>query len=990
MACAFSEICMVVMFRRSLIGLLIPVLLGVVIPLEGVHGQDRNSFPAGGSGYPPITNFTADEYQRHVQSWGFAMDRHGIVYVANSQAVMRYSGAGWQHVNVPGQIALSLAYDDGDDRLYVGGVGEIGYVSVASPSDPSSARPWPYQSLTPLITDTAEFASVWHSQITDDGVFFISSEYFFHYDGEQIHAIPAQTRFTKLAVIEGDVYVREAPYGLKKYTGGELVPWDKGAFFGDTTLRSVIELGDGTILFVTYFELLLFDGQNYKPFDNDAAEYLSDNYIDEAILLDDGTIAIATRNGGVVWLDRDGSLLQIFTEDSGLISNTVYGLLQDKKGSLWVATINGLSRIDLQLPFRHFDSRHGFLDTANRITSRNDTIFVSASRGVYMRDSKGNTGFFGGKTFCHEFLHHNEDLYVVCGGTLHRFIGNDFRQVSESVYSTVATSLDRETVLIVHETGITVARLSGSELEPVYHTADFNTRPNSVLQCSSGYLWIGTDSRGLFRLRLDSQDGKITGHSFTRFLHEGWPGSDMPRVYVSVFDGEPLFLTRYNGILYHDPEPDSLIQMEQFGPGFMETDRQYLLASQDPSGNVWFNSGGRFQAAMRQPDGTYEIRTNILNWLDISQVNHMYTDPKGYVWIVDARQLVRYNPMKHFDPEIGFRTEILEVLINGDSLAARGANSIPQVLPYVDNDLRFTYAAASYLDPARTRYRVKLEGFDDRWSTWTSETRKDYTNIPEGTYRFLVEARNLFGVVSMADPFHVRILPPWYRTWWAYLLYLIAAVGVLYTGYRIRVNQLLRVHRIRNRIAGDLHDEISATLSSISFFARAIEDDKFRGDKNRFVQLISESAGDAKEKITDIVWAINPEHDDWKSFLSKCRRYASDLMESRHIDYELNIDEQIPGRMDMQLRQNLWLIFKELVTNAVRHSKASGIAISLKYRSGKLHLVVDDDGIGMEPAAPTAGNGLKNISRRAEMIGGKVLLDTAPGKGTRWELILNL
>ncbi|TVQ69274.1 MAG: hypothetical protein EA363_09805, partial [Balneolaceae bacterium] len=693
------------MVRRSLIGLLMPVLLGVVIPLDSARGLERSPVPAGGPGYPRITNFTADEYQGHVQSWGFAMDRHGVVYVANSQAVMRYTGAGWQHVNVPGQTVLSLSHDDGDDRIYIGGVGEIGYVSVAAPSDPSSVRPWPYQSLTPLIPDTVEFTSVWHSQITDEGAFFISSEYFFHYDGEKIHAIPAQARFTKLVVIDGDVYVREAPFGMKKYTGGELVFCDEGTIFGYTTLRSVIELGDGATLYVTYFDLLIYDGQEYRPFDNDAAEYLRANFIDEAILLNDGTIAIATRNGGVVWLDRDGSILQIFTEESGLVSNTVYGLLQDRKGSLWVATINGLSRIDLQLPFRHFDTRHDFSDTANRITSRNDTIFVSASSGVYMRDSKGNTRFFDGKAFCHQFLHHNNDLFVVCGGTLHRFIGNGFRQVSENVYTTAVTSLDRETVLMIHEIGITAARLTGSELEPVYHTADFNTRPNSVKQCSSGYLWIGTDSRGLFRLELDSLDGEITGHSFTRYMYGGWPGSDMPRVYVSVLDGEPLFLTRYHGILRHEPETDSLIQEERFGPGFLVTDRQYLYASQDPSGNVWFNSGGGFQAAIKQPDGTYEIQTTLLNWLDISQINHLYADPEGYVWIVDARQLVRYNPMKHFDPEIGFRTEILEVLVRGDSLAARGANSTPQVLPYVDNDLRFTYAAAAYLDPARTRYR---------------------------------------------------------------------------------------------------------------------------------------------------------------------------------------------------------------------------------------------------------------------------------------------
>ncbi len=963
------------------------VLLFAMLPIQGIRGQSHTSVPAGGPGSPSITNFSADEYQGHVQNWGFAMDSHGIVYVANSFGVMRFNGVEWQFVRIPGQMVVSLVYGD-DDRMYVGGFGEIGYVSVSSPADPSFARPWHYESLTPLVPENIEFTYVWYSKKTDDGIFFLSNEYFFHYDGKQVHAIPAQIRFSNLFVMDGEVYVREAPVGLKKYTGGALELWDKGVFFGNTTLRSVIEPGDGPRIFVTYYELLLFDGQDYHPFENDAAEYLGNNFIDEATLLADGTIAIATRNGGIVWLDRDGSLLQILTEDSGLASNTIYGLHQDNNGSLWAATINGLSRIDLQLPYRHFDNRHGLSDTANRMTSRNDTIFVSTSRGVYMRDSNDNTRFFGGKTFCHQFLHHSDELYVICSGAIYRLAGDGFEPVSEPVSSGAFTSMDQEMVAAVHETGITVARLRGSQLEPVYHTDDFKTRPNSVLKCSSGYLWIGTDSQGLFRLGMNRQDGQISGHHIARYLHKDRTGTDVPRIYVSDLDGEPLFITRYHGILHHDPESDELVQTERFGPNFMATNRQYLHASQDPSGNVWFRSGDGYQVAMRQPGGTYEIRTTILNWLDISQNNQIYADSEGYVWYVGAHKLVRYDPQVQFDTEIGFHAEISEVFVRGDSLVARGDNSNPLVLPYADNELRFTYAAAAYLDPLRTRYRVKLEGFDETWSAWTSEVRKDYTNIPEGSYRFLVEARNLFGVISGAEPFHVRILPPWYRTWWAYLLYLITTAAVLYTGYRVRLNQLLRVHRIRNRIAGDLHDEISATLSSISFFARAIEDDKFRGDKNRFVQLISESAGDAKEKITDIVWAINPEHDDWRSFLSKCRRYASDLIESRHIDYELYIDEDIPGKMDMQLRQNLWLIFKEMVTNAIRHSNASRIAVSLNYRSGKLHILVEDDGTGIDSSASTEGNGLKNIRQRSEQIGGKLSLDTAPGKGTRWELIL--
>ncbi len=971
------------------VGRMASLLICMLAAWQLAHGQRTGPAPAGGPGLPPIQNFGVEDYRGHLQSWGIAKDSHGVIYVANSYGLMRFNGVEWQFVRIPGQMALSLVYDD-NERIYVGGLGEIGYVSVSDPADPSSGNPWYYESLTPMIADTVEFSSVWHSEKTDDGFFFLSNEYFFHYDGEQIHVIPAEARFSHLFTKGGEVYVREAPFGLKKYSGGELVEWDKGSLFGNTTLRSVIELEDGNFLFVTYFGLLFFDGQDFSPFDNEAADYLSINFIDMAIQLAGGTIAIATRNGGIVLLHRDGSLLKIITEDSGLISNTVYSLLQDNKGSLWAATINGLSRIDLQLPFRHFDSRHGLSDTANRITSRNDTIFVSGSRGVYMRNSRGESHFFDGKTFCHQFLHHNEELYVICGGALYRFMGGRFEQVSESVFSTAATTLDREKVILVHQLGITVARLSGSELEPVFQVTDFNFRPNSVTMCSSGNVWIGTDTQGLFQVTLDSLDGQIVGHSIKRHLHQARTSESQARVYASVLDGEPLIITNQHGILKYDTDSDTLVQTDIFGPVFMDTNRQYLHAIEDPSGNVWFSLGNWFRAAMRQPDGTYEIKADILNWLDIPQNNHMYSDPEGYVWYVDARQLMRFDPRVHFDTGIGFHTEISEVLVRGDSLVARGGNSNPLVLPYADNELRFTYAAAAYLDPSRTRYRIKMEGFDEDWSAWTSEAWKDYTNIPEGNYRFLVEARNLFGVVSVAEPFHVRILPPWYRTWWAYLIYLMITVTVLYAGYRIRVNQLLRVHRIRNRIAGDLHDEISATLSSISFFARAIQDDKFRGDRNRFVKLISDSAGDAKEKITDIVWAINPEHDDWKSFLSKCRRYVSDLMESKGITYDLHIDQQIPGKLEMQLRQNLWLIYKEMVTNAARHSNATELVVTLNYRSGLIHMKVSDNGNGFDAAAATVGNGLKNIRVRAEQIGARLTLDTDPGKGTRWELVLKL
>lgn len=208
--------------------------------------------------------------------------------------------------------------------------------------------------------------------------------------------------------------------------------------------------------------------------------------------------------------------------------------------------------------------------------------------------------------------------------------------------------------------------------------------------------------------------------------------------------------------------------------------------------------------------------------------------------------------------------------------------------------------------------------------------------------------------------------------------------------YRSRILGVLKEEKTRNKIASDLHDEVSATLTGISFFAEAIKKDKDPKKQKHFMDLITESAGDAKEKISDIVWSITPENDDWEKFLSKCRRYASDLLESKEVQYELKIAESVSGKLDMYTRQNLWMIFKEILTNIVRHSNADRVDIIIDTEGPVFKIVMQDDGIGFNPESETFGNGLKNISNRAKSIGARISLDSEPKMGTRWRLELDV
>jgi len=977
-------------------------LLVFLLAVSVVTVQQSRGQPGEERGYPFITNISPDEYEGHVQNWGFAADSNGVIYVANMSGVLRYDGVNWSSVEIPNARILSIA-NDFDGRVYVGGIGEIGYLTTPQKKDldrgngylpgngnvDETLAPVAYRSLRSYIPDTVQVDNVWEIEVSGNDVVFHTSNILFRYDGTDLTTYYTDTRFTTVFTMGDDFYVRESNHGIKRLGADELHPWEPGNLFIEETLQGYLNANENNI-FCSFFECFYFEDDSLTPMQTAADDYLRENYIHEVHLLSDNTMAIATRNGGIVQMTANGELIRIIDESTGLINNTVYGLFEDHSGALWVATVNGISRVEIRLPFRRFDDRNGISEYVRWMTIFDDVVFLSSTAGVYRLDDDGYAHLYDGKTSCGKFLDYRDDLYVVCTGALYRYTGDGFDQMTSNRFADVVAPFEDELLVAVEEAAVSFVSLENNEKQVFYKIDNFSYRPNSLQIDSRNNIWIGTESYGLIRIEVDRNENGFQGHTITRYLDELDNPAGDGRVYVTELNGTPAFLTWGKGIQRFNHDNNSLEAETRYGPDFSDPEQQVFWAEEDRYGNVWFRSDQRYQVAMRDNNGNYHSGDQVLNRLDDRQSNAIYPDEEGSIWYLTERGLVRYDGQHEFDSGTGFHTTICEVFVRADSLIATGGNDNPVVLDYQDNELRFTYAAATYDAPGYTKYRVKLEGFDEAWSVWSSETRKDYTNIPEGHYRFLVEAENVYGTVSAAAPFHLQIKPPWYRTIWAYLLYIFTVGGVLYTAYSIRLNQILRVQRIRNDIAGDLHDEISATLSSISFFAKAIESRKTTGDKTRFVQLIAESAGEAKEKISDIVWAINPDHDDWKSFLSRCRRYTSDLLESSKITYTLNIDLDIPGKMDMRLRQHLWLIYKEMIINAVRHSKGTHVHVVIRHSGGRLTMIVQDNGNGMDQKADTGGNGLRNIRRRAELIKGEAVLDTDPGMGTRWKITVKI
>ena len=220
-----------------------------------------------------------------------------------------------------------------------------------------------------------------------------------------------------------------------------------------------------------------------------------------------------------------------------------------------------------------------------------------------------------------------------------------------------------------------------------------------------------------------------------------------------------------------------------------------------------------------------------------------------------------------------------------------------------------------------------------------------------------------------------------------YLLAGLALFAILsffiYRNYRIRQN--LKLQRLRNKIASDLHDDVGSTLSSISIFSQMAQQQS--KEVIPLLETIEESSRKMLDAMADIVWAINPENDQFEKIVLRMRSFAYELLGAKKIDFEFIADEDVTQmKLPMDVRKNLYLIFKEATNNMVKYSSANKAFFTIKEEKNNLTMTIRDNGRGFDTSRTTKGNGLKNMKRRAEEIRASLLIDSKQGTGTLIQL----
>ncbi|MEL6868101.1 MAG: two-component regulator propeller domain-containing protein, partial [Bacteroidota bacterium] len=528
------------------------------------------------------------------------------------------------------------------------------------------------------------------------------------------------------------------------------------------------------ILIISRYEgLFLFHPKedNIQKFPTAIDDLLLNDRIQAAQWLHNGNLAIASSYNGLYLLTPQGELLHQVDKSTGLADQSIWDIHQDRSGNLWMATNNGLAKVEVANGLEYWDDRNQLEGTILSLNRYQGKMYAATTNGIYVlekdqfRKLKGLLGMgFDLKTYdppdgspAIQFLAGDKGLLKV----------NDQQSQSISPTSNVHTLFliyqkEREFIFSIDAIGqIYLFRYNSQQKDfELYHTydelLDHGIIPSSLSEDDKGHIWLGTEGDGVVQLPqpLDTSALKIN-----HFLEEAGLQSKMAYS-VGTRDGK-IFLYGQNGLYQLDQEKQTFVLDSIFTQqlGFHHWHPDIYPLTQNKQGDIWLfdnsNMGNKILGAIKNKEPGYTIDTTSLKRIGVSAVTTIYPEADGSIWIASPSMLYRYRAENYQSRPSSYSATINQIYLASDSLFFTGnvrANSRDWLhsmeLPYPLNTIRFNFGASSYEAEEQTQFSYRLLGYDNQWSSWSKDQYKEYTNFREGDYTFELKAKNVYGQES--------------------------------------------------------------------------------------------------------------------------------------------------------------------------------------------------------------------------------------------------
>ncbi|MFZ6028147.1 MAG: two-component regulator propeller domain-containing protein [Chloroflexota bacterium] len=675
----------------------------------------------------------------------------------------------------------------------------------------------------------------------------------------------------------------------------------------------------------------------------------------------DGALWFAMFGTGLLRLDRETGAYTLYRSNPGdpknsLLDDYPYALRQGRDGRLWIGSRTGLSALDTQSgQFTHYTID---IDNPSAPTSLRGR-FVN----YIFEDSQG---------FVWVALRAGLERLDPTTDSFTHYIYNPKNPagLSSSSVSTVFESRSGAMWIGYYESGLSRFDRTQGTFTHYHHSAEDPNSLNSntihaIHEDRDGILWFAT-AYGLDRF--DPQ-----AETFTHYTSKDGLPSDVVYTLLEDAQGNYWLGTNY-GLARFDPRSGSIVGYD-FNDGLQSNEFNVYAAAKTREGDLIF--GGIAGANIFRPE---QIQYNL------------YVPPIVVTALTQGGEAIHRDRPAHTQTEITLR--------------------------WPHNYFEFEFAALSYADARQNRYAYRLETFDNGWIDSGKLNYGRYTNLPGGRYTLHIKGSNNDGVWNESGAsIQVTVVPAFWQTWWfrgGSLLSIAMGIALV---YRLRVRSMkTRTHELerqvearareiqalfeqtkelaiieeRNRLARDLHDSAKqkafAALAQLGVVRRLLHRSPETAQKH--VEEVENLVYEVIQELSFLIQEMYPLALEEKGLITILREYVYEWENRNDIRVSLQVENQ--RRLPLQVEQALYRIVQESLANIARHSHASQVNICLAYGEKTVALSVDDNGQGFDLQQKPSGVGLRSMQERAALIGGEMAIQSAPGSGTRIQVLTPL
>ena len=738
---------------------------------------------SGFANQPMVRNFTRTDYRSGTQNWAIVQDESNSMFFANNFGLLEFDGKNWTTYPIKNGTNVRSVLNTNDGRIYAATFNEFGYFEQLD-----NGR-YEYHSLVNKLDkkpiSSNELYNIFQG---DKKIYFQAGTSILQYDGDTIKSFPFYDKIDASAFVQNVLIVTSSQKGAFMLNGNLYVRISGSDLLLNKKICSILPYGKDKILFITSLNgVFIYDGTSIVPYNTGIDDFLKTNQVFCATT-NGKQIVYGTVQRGIAIQNIEDRKVTFINTFTGLQNNTVLSVAFDNKQNIWLGLDKGIDYVLLNSPIQNMFGTNNLYGAGYTSFLKNNTLYFGTNQGLYTSSYPLPSGpsplqlnlikGMEGQVWCLNEI----DETLFCGNDQGAFIiyPNRVERIPElqGTWSFKKLRLHPDLILGCSYQGLFILKKTDNKWGfSHFIKGKFAESSPMFEESSDGKIWFSHWQKGLFRLHFNKEMDSIIKVD----LYDTKKGFPSNRNNTLFKIGNEIIFSSEHGFYQYNTATDKMIPYEKWNKLFVNPP-SYIRLHESINGDVWCVSGRFVGLAKKAANNAYVMDSLTYHILQpkiiigfehfnfIDNNNLILNTEDGYCWINLKQKISTKNDFKVF---------LHKVIITNDkgSMVTRrestDKHNLPNNFTHKQNSLRFEFVAPEYRNEGLVQYSYMLENYDETWSEFNPDNIKEYTQLPKGKYVFKVRARDLLESKEANYTYSFTILPAWYESQIAFLIYTI-------------------------------------------------------------------------------------------------------------------------------------------------------------------------------------------------------------------------